>query len=83
MGSAEKNGISNLWFWDAAMENWTYIDTLVDGFSVTENPSYFDVIFTYQATMDGTHGFVLSVYVDGEFLTFETIYFYDACAYNP
>jgi hypothetical protein len=73
----------DMWYWNETLANWTFIDTQFDGFTVTENPSFFTVAFNYQAELFGTHAFVLSIYIDGVFLDYETIYFYDACPYNP
>ena len=73
----------DMWYWNESLANWTYIGTQTDSFTVTENPSNFSVVFNYQAALYGTHAFVLSIYIDGVFLDYETIYFYDACPYNP
>lgn len=71
------------WYWDNVTANYTYIETLVQSFSVTENPSFFSIVFTWPAPMDGDFAFVLSIYIDGELFTYEFIYWYGACEYIP
>lgn len=72
----------DVWFYDET-DGYFYIETLYDGFSVVENPSYFGTFFTWQAIMDGIFVFQLGVYIDGEFVSSDLVYWYFACAYNP
>lgn len=72
-----------VWFYDEIDESYIYIETMVEGFSVIENPSYFGVFFNWHAIWDGTFAFVLYVYLDGAFVSYDVIYWYYACAYTP
>ena len=73
----------DVWFWNETDSTYLYIGTAYDGFSVVENPFYYGTLLTYQADYDGIFAFVPAVYIDGELMPYEVIYWYDACTYTP